>query len=335
MNANSLGSGINPKLMLVISRALVALRPSLIAFLIANAQALSGGMETPISFCNVLFVGNLCAALVVLFWFGVSSIMQDLRQTKPRILIGLFINGCLASLLSALIFIGLNYTMVTNAVLLARLGPILYALAGAVIFGKRILKSEWLGFSVIGVGILAILLISTNFELNRGDLFILASSFVYAITSIIGKFMLTQDTPLRTVVFTRNFVSSIVFFAIANIVFGPEHFAETFAGQLWIVMSIYALILIVLGQFLWYAALGRLDSRVVGKWTSATPIFGVIFAFVLNGERPSPIQIVAFVVIMIGIFITTLGKQMPPKSEEKDMVIQEMAVQGESTATAT
>jgi len=334
MNANSLGSGINPKLMLVISRALVALRPSLIAFLIANAQALSGGMETPISFCNVLFVGNLCAALVVLFWFGVSSIMQDLRQTKPRILIGLFINGCLASLLSALIFIGLNYTMVTNAVLLARLGPILYALAGAVIFGKRILKSEWLGFSVIGVGILAILLVSTNFQLNRGDLFILASSFVYAITSIIGKFMLTQDTPLRTVVFTRNFVSSIVFFAIANIVFGPEHFAETFAGQLWIVMSIYALILIVLGQFLWYAALGRLDSRVVGKWTSATPIFGVIFAFVLNGERPSPIQVIAFVVIMIGIFITTLGKKIPPKSEEKDMVIQEMAVQGESTATA-
>ncbi len=334
MNANSLGSGINPKLMLVVSRALVALRPSLIAFLIANAQALSGGMETPISFCNVLFVGNLCAALVVLFWFGVSSIMQDLRQTPPKILIGLFINGCLASLLSALIFIGLNYTMVTNAVLLARLGPILYALAGAVIFGKRILKSEWLGFSVIGVGILGILLISTNFQLNRGDLFILGSSFVYAITSIIGKFMLTQDTPLRTVVFTRNFVSSIVFFAIANIVFGPEHFAETFAGQLWIVMSIYALILIVLGQFLWYAALGRLDSRVVGKWTSATPIFGVIFAFVLNGERPSPIQIVAFVVIMIGIFITTLGKQMPPKPEEKDMIIQEMAVQGESTATA-
>ncbi|NES19647.1 MAG: DMT family transporter [Symploca sp. SIO3E6] len=335
MNASSLGSRINPKLMLVVSRAMVALRPSLIAFLIANAQILSGGRSTPISFCNVLFVGNLCAALVVLSWFGMSSIIKDLRQTPPKILIGLFINGCLASLLSALIFIGLNYTMVTNAVLLARLGPILYALAGAVIFGKMIRKWEWLGFSLIGVGILAILLISTNFQLNRGDLLILASSFVYAITSIIGKFMLTQDTPLRTVVFTRNFVSSIIFFAIASIVFGPEHFADTFAGQLWIVMSIYALILIVLGQFLWYAALGRLDSRVVGKWTSATPIFGVIFAFVLNGERPSMIQIVAFVVIMIGIGITTLGKQMPPKPEEKDMATQELAVKGESTATAT
>ncbi|NET54746.1 MAG: DMT family transporter [Symploca sp. SIO2E6] len=334
MNTSSLGSGINPKLMLIVSRALVALRPSLIAFLVVNAQVLSGGIETPISLCNVLFVGNLCAALAVLAWFGVSSIIQDLRQTPPKILIGLFINGCLSSLLSSLIFLGLKYTMVTNAVLLARLGPILYALAGALIFGKMIRKWEWFGFSLIGVGILAILLISTNFQINRGDLLILASSFVYAITSIIGKLMLAQDTPLRTVVFTRNFVSSLVFFVIANILFGPEHFAETFAGQLWIVMSIYALILIVLGQFLWYAALGRLDSRVVGKWTSATPIFGVIFAFVLNGERPDQIQIVAFVVIMIGIWITTLGKQMPPKPEEKDIAIQEIAVKGESTATA-
>ena len=335
MNENSLLSSINPKFLLVLSRALAALRPSLIAFLVANAQRLSGGIHNPISFCNVLFVGNLCAALFVVAWFGISPILQDLRQTPPKILIGLFINGCLASLLSALIFVGLTQTMVTNAVLLARFGPILYALAGAVIFGKKILKWEWIGFSLIGVGILAILLISTNFQINRGDLLILASSVVYAVTSIVGKFMLTKDTPLRTVVFTRNFVSSIVFFGIASKLFGPEHFAETFAGQLWIVMSIYALILIVLSQVLWYGALGRLDSRVVGKWTSCTPIFGVIFAFVLNGERPSAIQVVSFAVIMIGVWLTTLGKQMPPKPEENKKAVEAIAVQGESSATAT
>ena len=92
-------AGVNPKLMLVASRALQALRPSLIAFLAANARSLSGGMETPISFCNVLFVGNLCAALAVLSWFGIGPILQDLRQIPKRIVIGLFVNGCLAALL--------------------------------------------------------------------------------------------------------------------------------------------------------------------------------------------------------------------------------------------
>lgn len=335
MNENSLLSGINPKLMLVVSRALAALRPSLIAFLAVNASALSGGIEVPISFCNLLFVGNLCAALTVLAWFGVSPILNDLRQTPPRILIGLFINGCLAALLSALIFIGLQDTMVTNAVLIARLGPIIYALVGAAIFGKQILKSEWMGFSLIALGILAIVLISNNFQINRGDLFIIGSALVYAATSIAGKLMLSKDTPLRTVVFTRNFVSSVIFFAIASILFGPEHFAEAFAGQLWIVMAIYALIIIVIAQFLWYAALGRLDSRVVGKWTALSPVFGVIFAFLLNGERPSTIQVAAFAVIMAGIWITTLGKQKPASLEDKEMAVKEMAVCGESSATAT
>jgi len=335
MDSNTLLSRANPRLILVISRALAALRPSLIAFLVANAQALSGGMKTPISFCNVLFVGNLCAAITVIVFFGLSSIVRDLRQLPRRILLGLFINGCLAALLSSLIFLGLQYTTVTNAVLLGRLGPIIYALVGAIIWGKSILKSEWLGFSLIFLGILAIVLFGSNFQINRGDLLILVSTLVYATTSTIGKLMLSKDTPLGTVVFTRNFVSAVIFFAIANILFGPHHFNDAFAGQLWLVMAIYALIIIVLAQLLWYAALGRLDSRVVGKWTSLSPIFGVIYAFVLNGERPAIIQVMAFAVIMLGIWITTLKKQLPPKFEDKTMAVKEIAASGESSAIVT
>ncbi|MBE9070526.1 DMT family transporter [Leptolyngbya cf. ectocarpi LEGE 11479] len=335
MNEQSFVSGIDPKFMLVLSRALQALRPSLIAFLVANAETLSGGMKTPISFCNVLFVGNLCAALVVLAWFGAGPIFQDLRQMPRRILLGLLINGCLAALLSGLIFVGLEHTMVTNSVLLGRLGPILFALAGAIIWGKHISKAEWVGFSLIMVGILAIVFISSQFQINRGDLFILASTLVYAIASIISKFMLSKDTPLRTVVFARNFVSAIVFFGIANILFGPDHFAETFAGQLWIVMAIYALVLIVVAQFLWYAALGRLDSRVVGRWTSLTPVFAVFYAFVLNGERPSMIQVLAFAIIMLGVWVSTLGKRMSPMEKDHAMEMETMAASNESAASAT
>lgn len=328
-------SGINPKFMLVSSRALQALRPSLIAFLVANAQALSGGMATPISLCNVLFVGNMCAALTVLVWFGVKPIGRDFQKMPRRLLIGLLINGCLAALLSGLIFAGLQHTTVTNSVLLGRLGPILFALAGALIWGKAIAKVEWIGFSFILVGILAIVFISNDFRINIGDLYIIASAFVYAIAAIISKFMLSKDTPLRSVVFARNFISSVVFLVMATILFGPEHFGEAFAGQLWVVMAIYALILIVVAQFLWYAALGRLDSRVVGRWTSMTPVFAVTYAFFLNGERPSSIQILSFTVIMVGIWISTLSKEKPPTKEEQMMEMNTMAAGDENPAAAT
>jgi drug/metabolite transporter (DMT)-like permease len=311
----SLLNKINPKFLLVTSRALAALRPALIAFLVANGTRLSGGIETPISFCNVLFVGNLCAAIFVGFWFGFKDIIEDLKTLNARIILGLFINGCLASLLSALIFIGLGFTTVINAVLLGTLGPVFFALSGTILLRKKITSSQWFGFSLIIVGVLTIVLKSNMYQINQGDLLIIASAVVYAISALIGKLFLAKDCSLKVVVFSRNLVSSVIFFIIATILFGPNHFGEVFSGQLWIIMSIYALIVIVFAQFLWYAALNKLDSQTVGRWTVLSPIFGVLYAFILNGERPSSLRITAFAVIAVGVFISSLGKKQPQEKE--------------------
>ena len=309
---------INPKLLFISSRAIAALRPAVIAFLVSQGTRLSGGTETPISFCNVLFVGNFCAAIAVALWFNFKTIVNDFKTLDKKVIFGLFLNGCLAALLSALIFLGLEYTSVTNAVLLSRFGPVLFALFGAFLLGKKISKLEFVGFTLILVGIGAITLRESMYQLNRGDLLILASAVVYAITALIGKLMLSGKCSLAVVVFTRNFISSIIFFIIASMLFGFTHFGDVFSGQLWIVMSIYALIIIVLAQLLWYASLGKLDSKTVGSLASLSPVFGVIYAYVLNGERPSEVQINAFIVIMVGLIISNLGKAKP-KQKERDL----------------
>ena len=309
---------INPKFLFLSSRAIAALRPAVIAFLVSQGTRLSGGAETPISFCNVLFVGNLCAAIAVALWFNFSTIIDEFKTLDKKVIFGLFINGCLAALLSALIFLGLEYTSVTNAVLLSRFGPVLFALFGAFLLGKKITKLEFGGFTLILVGIVAITLRESMYQINRGDVLILASAVVYAITALIGKLMLSEKSSLAVVVFTRNFISSIIFFIIATMLFGFKHFGDVFSGQLWIVMSIYALIVIVLAQLLWYASLGKLDSKTVGALASLSPVFGVIYAYFLNGERPSEVQINAFIVIMVGLIISNLGKAKP-RQKERDL----------------
>ncbi|MGB5768881.1 MAG: DMT family transporter [Crocosphaera sp.] len=326
-------SRINPRFLLVGSRALAALRPSLIAFLSANEKRLSGGKEHSIEFCNVLFVGNLCASLFIGFKFGFNHIIKNFLLLDNKLRWGLLINGCFSALLSALIFSGIEYTSVTNAVLLGRLGPVLYALAGSVILGRKVIFQEWLGFSLIAVGIIFLVLKTSHFQINIGDLLILASTFVYAISSILGKTLLSGSVRLPLVVFARNFISAIVFFIIASTMFGFQHFADVFAGHLWIIMSIYALIAIVLEQFLWYAALEKLESIVVGRWTSISPVFGILYAFILNNERPSSIQISAFFIIMIGLFISALGKSVTKKEEKIVKEEIEMAQTADSTAS--
>lgn len=316
----NLPNRIDPKGMLVASRALSASRPALIGFLVAKGAELSGGAAHPISFCNILFVGNLCASLVVGFWFGFGNIARDIRGLKPKVLAGLLINGCLATLLSALIFTGLQYTTVTNAVLLGRLGPVLFALTGALVLGKQIRRLEWVGFSLIAVGVVAIALKTSSFEVNRGDFLILLSTLVFAVSSLVNKLMVAKAATLPVVVFSRNLLSSVIFFFIAMELFGPEHFSDAFSGKLWIIMSIYSLVVIVFAQFLWYASVDSLDSRTIGRLTVLSPIFGVTYAFLLNGERPSGIQLVTLMVIIAGVLIASLDGHKKVESRPEVMI---------------
>ena len=315
------------QILLVLSRALAALRPTLIALLIAGGAKLTGGAEHPISFCNVLFVGNLCAALTVGVWVGFGSLLSDIKATKASVLIGLLVNGCLAALLSALIFLGLQETTVTNAVLLGRLGPVLFAIAGSILLNRSIQRLEWFGFSLIAAGVMAIALAANNFRINQGDLLILLSTLVYAASSLINHLVISKQSSLRLIVFSRNFVSAAIFFAIALILFGPMHFADAFSGSLWILMAIYALVVIVCAQFLWFAAFDQLDAKTIGRLTVISPIFGVTYAFLLNGERPSSTQVATLVVVIAGVVIASFGKQTSKlkKSEESSKDSEDVA----------
>lgn len=310
---------MDPRGQLILSRALAASRPSLIGFLIAKGAELSGGVESPISFCNILFVGNLCAAISVGLWFGFHSIYRSVRQLNRKAIIGLVINGILAAAIASLIYGGLQYTTVTNAVLLGRFGPVLYALVGACLTQRMPNKFEWIGFSLILGGVLAIVLKQNMVNINSGDLLILSSTVVFAISSWVSQSTFSGMSNLSVVVFMRNLISSVVFSIIAVALFGPHHFTDVFSGQLWIIMSIYALIVIVLAQFLWFSALGQLDSQTVGRLTVLSPVFGVFYAFILNGERPTSIQVMALLVMMTGVLISSLST--PPKDSNKQTLV--------------
>ena len=79
---------INPKFLFVSSRAIAALRPAVIAFLVSQGTQLSGGAETPISFCNVLFVGNFCAAIAVGLWFNFQTIVDEVKTLEKKVVVG-------------------------------------------------------------------------------------------------------------------------------------------------------------------------------------------------------------------------------------------------------
>ncbi len=302
--------GLPPQAMLVASRALQSLATPIVALLVSTATALGGDYMDAVSYCNVLFVGNLCAAAVVLTSFGPRKIYLDLRGLSPHLWLEVIAFASLAALLSSLIFAALETTSVTNVVLLARLGPVFYVIAGAVILGFAVRRDEWIGFALIGVGVTAISFFGGGLQVALGDLLIIASGVVYAAVTLLGKRLMPQ-TGLGPLMFVRNFLSAIVFYVVATVFFGPEHFAEAFYGPLWGIMLVYALVVIVAAQLLWYRAIDRLTPASVARWTLMTPALAVAFAFFINGERPSWLQLAALALITAGILVGSLGKRTP------------------------
>lgn len=306
---------IPPQALVLVSRALQALATPVVALLITTAGTLGGEVEHAISFCNVLFVGNLCASFVVLSMFGPRQIGNGLRSLSLRVWLELLGFAALAALLSTLIFMALETIMVTNAVLLARLGPVLFVLGSAIFLGQVIGKSEWLGFGLIALGVMAVVFIGSGFQVTRGDVLILASAVTYAVVTLMSKRLLPQ-TGLPALVFARNFFSAIVFFILANILFGLDHFMHAFYGPLWGIMLVYALVIIVVGQFAWYRGISLLSPASVARWTVMTPVLAVGYAYLINGEQPSMTQLVALALIMLGIVISSIGKFTPKGSSD-------------------
>ncbi len=310
-----------PGLLIGVSKVLQALGTPLIAFLVANSDMMSGGIEDPISFCNVLFVGNSCAGVVILSLYGWRPIREDLVGLDWRSRLELFVFGALSALLSALIYTALETVSVTNAVLLARLGPLLYAILTAALFGQALRGSEWAGFGFIILGLGATVLGTSGTMLTMGDMFILLSTLVYAVVTLLSKRLLGK-CKLPTVVFARNAISAVVFFIIANALFGPHHFADAFAGRLWVIMLVYSVVVIVVAQLLWYSAVRQVEASTVAKWTVLTPIIAIIYAFFLNGERPSFAQLAALSLVTVGVLIANLGRLVPkPVSDAPESAI--------------
>jgi drug/metabolite transporter (DMT)-like permease len=307
---SSLLDSLPAPVLVLVSRGLQSLGTPLIALLISTADGLGGRVDEAISFCNVLFVGNLCAAAVVTARYGPRRIGAELRAVPGRARVELLGFGMLSALLSGLIFSSLETTSVTNAVLLARLGPVVFAVVATLLAGGAIRGAEWAGFGLIGVGALATVVTRGGFQLATGDELILASAVVYALVTLSSK-RLIPTTGLPALVFARNFLSAWIFFAIANVVYGPHHFADAFYGPLWGIMLVYAAVVIVLAQLAWYRSLERLSPAAVARWTVLMPVLAVGYAFLINGERPGPPQLAGLAFVTAGIVVSNLGRRTP------------------------
>ena len=259
-----------------------------------------------ISFCNLLFAGNVCAAVALYAVHRKTWNIENLRRLSKKDWAALMGLAILANGIAPwLFFLGLENTTVTSVVLVSQIEPPLVLALAWLVLGDRFGLWSVFGATLCLTGVAMSVLLrpdTDNYMIGTGELYAAFAAITYACATIIARLCL-RHIPLGIYSVTRSLVGTTVFFIVANILFGPMHFVDLASPFLWKWMVLYGGLVVVSGQLAWDYGVRRSNSIDISITTSFAPVAGVLAAFLILGEQPMLAQYQGGVVLILGIVI--------------------------------
>jgi drug/metabolite transporter (DMT)-like permease len=277
--------------------------------------------RNPISFCNVLFVGNICALLVLILIYrrqlNVRSFWQFSLKDWGSMAAVALLSGALAP---GVIFEALSRTMVNNVVLVGRIEPPLTLALSIWLLGERTNAWEIAGAIVSFVGVVVTVVLQGLGDtmapaglgtLGWGEILTAIGAVAVAVSSIISKARLDR-IPVGIFTIFRTALGSIIFFFAALYLYGSNHFMDIASPFLWKWMLVYGTIVVAVGQSFWLAGLKSsrgFDASLAGAFN---PIAAFLAAYLILGEAPTPAQYLGGGIILCGIVLSQIGTWRQP-----------------------
>ncbi len=278
------------------------------------------GGRNPISFCNVLFAGNLLALIAFGLLHRRDWNRATLQKISPRQWGTLTLVAVLSSaVVPMLLFTALSLTAVNNVVLLGQVDTPVVLAFSVLLLGDRV--NRWVvgGAVVVLVGVAltalihppmaadaAMMMDMEGFQLGLGEGVTLLAAVFSAIATLISRVSLKQ-IPLGIFNVYRTIVGTIFFFMTASSMYGPGHFMDVASPFLWQWMLPYGAVIVVGGQLAWFQGLKLSTASEVSFATAFDPLTGVLAAFLLLGEQPTLGHYIGGAVILVGIVLNQVG----------------------------
>ena len=205
------------------------------------------------------------------------------------------------TLLFVLVFLGLQYTTAGNMAVIIFL-QLLFAYLYFNVFGSQRLTPQhsW-GALLMGIGAL-VMLVPEHFDLNRGDLLILAAA---AIAPVANRYQQRARlyVPSVTILTYRNLVA-LPFLALAAWAFEPLPARGAVLEALPYLFAV-ALLVYVAAKLLWVEALHRISITKMSALAAVMPLFTLLFAYLVLKEVPTLRQLGGIVPILLGGYLIT------------------------------
>ncbi|MEM0896312.1 MAG: DMT family transporter [Verrucomicrobiota bacterium] len=296
---------------LVLGTALFAASFSVIAKMVDIGRDNLIDGRNPISFCNVLFAGNIVAGLAfsVLFFkdFKTEKIRVVKRAHWGLLVLIAFLEGGLAP---AFIFIALEEIPVASVVLVQSIQIPLVLLAAWVIHKERSNKFAVLGALIAVAGLFLMVGLKAGsgvtsvagMPVGVSELRVAVASFLFVLATQLRR-RLTWEIPIGVYAMVRTVAGTIFFAIVVLSLFGPKHFVDIFSPTLWKWMLVYGIFIVAAGQTFWHLSLRTASAAHISLAEAATPVLGIGFAFLILQQAPTTAEMIGGTVVIAGVFL--------------------------------
>jgi drug/metabolite transporter (DMT)-like permease len=260
---------------------------------------------SPLGFNGIrLFFASLIL-IIVLFISG-----ERFSFAKSDIL-KIFFLGIIGNTAFQLLFIqGLNWTTASKTSVIMAMTPVFVALLSTLLKQEKIHWAGWLGIGISFIGFYFVITkqvgaLHFSWEEMRGDLMILAGNLFWAVYTVFSKPFLEKISPLKWT--TATLAVGTVFyipFAASDIV--RIQWSEV-SFQAWAALAYSAVFAIAICYVIWYASVKRVGNSKTAVYGYLSPIFTIIFAYLLISERITLLQIAGALIIFGGVYLTRSG----------------------------
>jgi len=259
--------------------------------------------------------------LAMFRWLGAAILMSPVVIKSHKVILATikshFLILTALSLLgitgfNTLLYIGLQETTATNALLINSSIPVIILVLSYLILQIHITAKQLLGivFSTLGVVYLIIhgdISSLAQLQPNRGDIWVVTSSIVWALYSVIMRFKpphLSDFELFATIVYMGLFWLSIIYLSmgyslVEDILLVERHY---------MVFLYVSLFTSVLSYYFWNMGIHQIGANKTGQFTHLMPLFGSILAYIFLGERLYMYHIIGAMLIAVGIYLSYRDK---------------------------
>ncbi|WP_022729036.1 DMT family transporter [Fodinicurvata sediminis] len=225
----------------------------------------------------------------------------DLRVPSARDKLHLIVSGMFAcGGFGALSALAIQLTATGRVAICIYTMPIWVVLLARIALKEALTPARTLSLTLCCLGLLILLWPLLQAGVSLGALAAIGGAISWAIGIVYLKWARIAAHPLTVAVY-QIFAGALVS-ALGMLVAG-EGFEGPIGLQSWFGLLYGVVCGTALGYLLWFRVLGRLPAGTAGLGVLLVPVFGVVASAILLGERPTPADLVGFVLILAAALV--------------------------------